>query len=227
MPASPRRVHYRSRSGGGFPDGMVGQQRHRAHGFNGHDQVPATVGMVLDRVSHGRTRRVFEVDEHHGSRLANRHGHGRAPGGTVGDDIMLTAMFLPAFRSEEEFVASGTITVGTYGACEGDSLVFPFMSNMSGFDTGVALINNSTLTASASCRGTARSRKTDDDVQERDKMDVDAKDQTVFILSMANPGPGTSERGVRVLRCLRLCLHHRYRIRQRRTGLLAGSEVVI
>ena len=128
----------------------------------------------------------------------------------VGDELTLTAMFLPGFRSDEEFVASATITVGTYGACEGDKLlVFPFMSNMGGFDTGVALINNSDVDGECVLSWDGEVEEEYEDVDERDKMDVDAKDQTVFILSMHEPRvPGASERGVRVLQCLRLCVHH-------------------
>ena len=105
--------------------------------------------------------------------------------GDVGDDLILSAMIEQRGASFEE---SSMLDVGTYAACTGDGLVFPFLSNMSGFDTGVALINNSDLDGECVLSWDGKVEEDYDDVDERDKMDVDAKDQTVFILSMTNPG---------------------------------------
>ena len=105
--------------------------------------------------------------------------------GDVGDDLILSAMIEQRGVSFEE---SSMLDVGTYAACKGDGLVFPFLSNMSGFDTGVALINNSDLDGECVLSWDGKVEEDYDDVDERDKMDVDAKDQTVFILSMTNPG---------------------------------------
>ena len=108
--------------------------------------------------------------------------------GAVGDDIMLSAMILPERRTDESFMVSSTLVVGTYGACTGDyTLVFPFISNSSGFDTGVALINNSKVDGSCVLSWDGKVLD-DEDVRSSDRKDVDAKDQTVFVLSMENAG---------------------------------------
>ena len=96
-------------------------------------------------------------------------------------------MLLPMWRSDESFVVSSTLVVGTYAACTGDTLVFPFISNSSGFDTGIALINNSKVDGSCVLSWDGKVLD-DEDVQSRDRKDVDAKDQTVFVLSMENAG---------------------------------------
>ena len=108
--------------------------------------------------------------------------------GEKDDEITLSAEFDPRRGMDEEFVVSDTLVVGTYGACEGDRLLFPFLSNMSGFDSGVALINNSDGKGECVLSWDGKVEEDYADVQERDKMDVDAKSQTVFILSTANPG---------------------------------------
>ena len=110
--------------------------------------------------------------------------------GNVGDDLILSAELLPekVRGTSESFVVSAKLDVGTYVSCTGDTLVFPFLSNMSGFDTGVALINNSDVDGECVLSWDGKVEKEYEDVDERDKMDVDAKGQTVFILSMANPG---------------------------------------
>jgi hypothetical protein len=149
---------------------------------------PATAGDVLERFSHGTDAAIYEVTNTSISDTQTIKLDFAPISADVGDELTLTAMFLPTFRSDEEFVASATITVGNYGACEGDSLLFPFISNMSGFDTGVALINNSDVDGECVLSWDGKVEEDYDDVQERDKMDVDAKDQTVFILSVANPG---------------------------------------
>jgi hypothetical protein len=150
---------------------------------------PATAGDVLERFSHGTDAAIYEVTNTSISDTQTIKLDFAPISADVGDELTLTAMFLPTFRSDEEFVASATITVGTYGACEGDKLlVFPFLSNMSGFDTGVALINNSDVDGECVLSWDGQVEEEYEDVDERDKMDVDAKDQTVFILSVANPG---------------------------------------
>ena len=92
-------------------------------------------------------------------------------------------------RMGESFVTSATLVVGTYGACTGDTLVFPFISNMGGFDTGVVLVNDSKVDGSCSLFWDGVMLTNDDDevvVADRDMMDVDSKEQTAFILSMQN-----------------------------------------
>jgi hypothetical protein len=111
--------------------------------------------------------------------------------GAVGDDLTLSAMLLPMRRSDESFVVSSTLVVGSYVACTGDTLVFPFISNMGGFDTGVVLVNDSKVDGSCSLFWDGVMLTNDDDevvVADRDMMDVDSKDQAVFILSVQNAG---------------------------------------
>ena len=111
--------------------------------------------------------------------------------GAVGDDLTLSAMILPRRRIDESFVVSSTLVVGTYAACTGDTLVFPFISNMGGFDTGVVLVNDSKVDGECSLFWDGVMLTNDDDevvVADRDMMDVDSKDQTAFILSMQNAG---------------------------------------
>ena len=111
--------------------------------------------------------------------------------GAVGDDLTLSAMLLPMRRSDESFVVSSTLVVGSYAACTGDTLVFPFVSNLGGFDTGVVLINDSKVDGECSLFWDGVMLTNDDDevvVADRDMMDVDSKDQTAFILSMQNAG---------------------------------------
>ena len=112
--------------------------------------------------------------------------------GAVGDDLTLSAMLLPERRgTNESFVVSSTLVVGSYDACTGDTLVFPFISNISGFDTGVVLINDSKVDGECSLFWDGVMLTNDDDevvVADRDMMDVDSKDQTAFVLSMQNAG---------------------------------------
>ena len=111
--------------------------------------------------------------------------------GGVGDDLTLSAMLLPMRRSDESFVVSSTLVVGSYVACTGNTLVFPFISNMGGFDTGVVLVNDSKVDGECSLFWDGVMLTNDDDevvVDDRDMMDVDSKDQTAFILSMQNAG---------------------------------------
>ena len=112
-----------------------------------------------------------------------------AAGGTVGDDITLSAMILPARRSDESFAYSAQLVVGSYVACTGDTLVFPFISNKSGFDTGVVLVNDSKVDGECSLFWDGVMLTNDDDevvVADRDMMEVDLKEQTAFVLSMQN-----------------------------------------
>ena len=81
--------------------------------------------------------------------------------------------------------------VGSYVACTGDTLVFPFISNMGGFDTGVVLVNDSKVDGECSLFWDGVMLTNDDDevvVADRDMMEVDSKDQTAFVLSMQNGG---------------------------------------
>ena len=110
--------------------------------------------------------------------------------GQMGDDLTLSAMFLETRTSphkETTFVVSETVVIGNYGDCAGETMVFPFISNSAGFDTGVALINNSKVGGRCVLSWDGKMLD-DDDVRSSDRKDVDAKDQTVFVLSMENAG---------------------------------------
>ena len=113
--------------------------------------------------------------------------------GAVGDDLTLSAMLLPerVRGTNESFVVSSTLVVGSFDACTGDTLTFPFISNMGGFDTGVVLVNDSKVDGECSLFWDGVMLTNDDDevvVADRDVMDVASKDQTAFILSMQNGG---------------------------------------
>ena len=98
--------------------------------------------------------------------------------GDVGDDLTLSVMFVPTRSSSAEFMESATITVGMYVACEGDSLLFPFISNTSGFDTGIVLVNTSEQTGDCGLMW--------DGEEVEDLKRVPAMGHTAFILSMEN-----------------------------------------
>ena len=105
-----------------------------------------------------------------------------AAGGTVGDDITLTAMILPARRTKETFAASATLVVGSYSACEGDSLFFPFVTSMSGWDTGIVVVNDSKVDGSCSLNW-GNMDLDDDEMDALSTIDVDAKDHMAFLVS--------------------------------------------
>ena len=102
--------------------------------------------------------------------------------GEVGDDLILTAELLPTRQSEESFVASGSVDVGTYVTCVGDKLFFPFVTSMEGWDTGIVVINDSEV--DGSCSLNWRNLKLDDDAMAAlSTIDVDAKDYHTLVLS--------------------------------------------
>ena len=105
-----------------------------------------------------------------------------AAGGTVGDDITLSAMILPARRSDESFAYSAQLVVGTYGACEGESLFFPFVTTMSGWDTGIVVVNNSDVDGSCSLNWGDLALE-DDEMEALSTVDVDSKDHDAFLVS--------------------------------------------
>lgn len=107
------------------------------------------------------------------------------PAGEVGDDIMLSAMFVPV-RGDSEFVESGRVTVGSYVTCKGDTLVFPFITNQSGYDTGVALMNDSETDGSC-ILGWGGEVPDADDVQSRDRVEVSSGKHEAFLVSLTNP----------------------------------------
>ena len=102
--------------------------------------------------------------------------------GEVGDDLILTAELLPMRQSDESFVVSDSVDVGTYVTCVGDKLFFPFVTSTSGWDTGIVVINDSEV--DGSCSLNWRNLKLDDDeTAALSTIDVDAKDYQTLVLS--------------------------------------------
>jgi hypothetical protein len=109
--------------------------------------------------------------------------------GVPGENITLSAMILPVRRSDESFVYSDQLVVGTYVACTGETVLFPFITNMSGYDSGIAVINDSNV--SGSCALNYGNMKLDDDeMEDLEMIDVEAKRYTAFTLSMGNTDEG-------------------------------------
>ena len=102
--------------------------------------------------------------------------------GTVGDDITLSAMILPARRSDESFATSATLVVGSFSACEGDSLFFPFVTSMSGWDTGIVVVNDSKVDGSCSLNW-GNMDLDDDEMEALSTIDVESKDHMAFLVS--------------------------------------------
>ena len=102
--------------------------------------------------------------------------------GTPGDDITLSAMILPVRRSDEKFAYSDMLVVGTYVACTGDDLFFPFVTSMSGWDTGIVVVNDSKVDGSCSLNW-GNMDLDDDEMEALSTIDVDAKDHMAFLVS--------------------------------------------
>ena len=104
-------------------------------------------------------------------------------GGGVGDNITLTAMLLPARGKDESFTESADLVVGTYDACKGDMLTFPFISNSNPFNTGIAIVNTSEHDGECELRWDGMKAKVG---QTKDVIDVDGMETSTFILSETN-----------------------------------------
>ena len=105
-----------------------------------------------------------------------------AAGGTVGDDVVLSAMILPARRTDESFGYSAQLVIGTYGACEGDGLFFPFVTSMTGWDTGIVVSNDSAVDGSCSLNWGNMDLE-DDELAALSTIDVDSKGYMSFLVS--------------------------------------------
>lgn len=103
--------------------------------------------------------------------------------GNSGQELVLTARFLRARGSDERFAVSDTLVVGTYGACKGDTLTFPFISNHGGFDTGVVLVNMSDVDGECELMWDGMAAGAG---QTKDVMDVDKMSQAIFTLGGMN-----------------------------------------
>ncbi|MDE0294216.1 MAG: hypothetical protein OXI93_08500, partial [Bryobacterales bacterium] len=106
-----------------------------------------------------------------------------AAGGAVGDDVTLSAMILPARRTDESFAYSAQLVIGSYGACEGDMLYFPFVTSMTGWDTGIVVVNDSEVDGSCSLNW-GNMDLDDDEMEALSTIDVDGKDHMAFLVSM-------------------------------------------
>ena len=105
-----------------------------------------------------------------------------AAGGDVGDDITLSAMILPVRRTKESFVYSATLVVGSYSACTGEKLFFPFVTTNSGWDTGIAVINDSEVDGSCTLNW-GNLGLDEDEMEALSTIDVKSKKFTVFQVS--------------------------------------------
>ena len=103
--------------------------------------------------------------------------------GNSGQELVLTAMFLRARGSDEKFGVSDKLVVGNYGACEGDKLFFPFVTSMTGWDTGIVVSNDSKVDGSCSLNW-GNMDLDDDEMEALSTIDVDAKDFMSFLVSM-------------------------------------------
>ncbi|MDE0435324.1 MAG: hypothetical protein OXH92_15070 [Bryobacterales bacterium] len=126
---------------------------------------------------------ILDINETTGTDTADLKITFEPGAGTVGDDITLSAMFLPVRRSDEKFATADTLVVGTYVACTGDSLFFPFVTSMSGWDTGIVVVNDSKVDGSCSLNW-GNMDLDDDEMEALSTVDVDAKGHTAFLVSM-------------------------------------------
>ena len=97
-------------------------------------------------------------------------------------DITLSAMLLPMRRTDESFMTSAELVVGTFDVCKGNKLFFPFVTSMSGWDTGIVVVNDSEVDGSCSLNW-GNMELEDDEMEALSTVDVDAKDHMAFLVS--------------------------------------------
>ena len=97
-------------------------------------------------------------------------------------NITLSAMLLPIRRTNESFMMSAELIVGSFDACSGDGLFFPFVTTMSGWDTGIVVVNNSDVDGSCSLNWGDLALE-DDEMEALSTVDVDSKDHDAFLVS--------------------------------------------
>ena len=102
-------------------------------------------------------------------------------------NITLSAMLLPLRRTNESFMKSTELIVGSFDVCKGDGLFFPFVTSMSGWDTGIVVVNDSKVDGSCYLNwGNMEFADADDMaayVETLSTVDVDAKDHHAFLVS--------------------------------------------
>ena len=113
------------------------------------------------------------------------------------DKVMLSVMFVPMSRTDESFITSSTIEVGVLGACEGDELFFPFVTTMTGWDTGLVLINNSIVDGNCSLNWGDQADLTDAQMEALSTIDVAAKGHKAFLVSMQRGADYSGSLGVK------------------------------
>ena len=98
-------------------------------------------------------------------------------------DITLSAMLLP-HRSEEDdmFIKSADLVVGSFDVCTGESLFFPFVTTVSGWDTGIAVVNDSEVDGSCSLNWN-NLKLTAAQMEALSSIDVKSKNHHVFQVS--------------------------------------------
>ena len=138
---------------------------------------PATAG-VLTRLSADGDMLTYEVDSSPLRDSTPLTLTLKPDPGDEGDVLYVSVMFVPTTSSMAKFDVSAKITAAMYGPCEGDSLLFPFISNKSGFDTGIVILNTSELAGNCGLMW--------DGEEVVNLKRVPAMGQTAFILSMEN-----------------------------------------
>ena len=110
-------------------------------------------------------------------------------------DITLSAMFLPMRASDESFIKSAELVVGSFDVCKGDGLFFPFVTTMTGWDTGIVVVNDSKVDGSCSLNW-GNMDLDDDEMAALSTIDVDGKDHTAFLVSMQRSADYSGSLGV-------------------------------
>ncbi|MDE0432366.1 MAG: hypothetical protein OXH92_00015 [Bryobacterales bacterium] len=104
-------------------------------------------------------------------------------------NVTISAMLLPMRRTNESFAMSAELIVGSFDVCKGDPLFFPFVTSMSGWDTGIVVVNDSKVDGSCYLNwGNMEFDDADDMaayVETLPTIDVDAKDHMAFLVSAA------------------------------------------
>ena len=150
---------------------------------------------LTDTEEGGAGELLYEVDNTSSRQTTSLVIEITPPVAEEGDEIMLTAEFLPMRRSDEEFAVSGELLVGTYAACAGDSLFFPFVTSMSGWDTGIVVVNDSKVDGSCSLNW-GNMDLDDDEMEALSTIEVDDKDHMAFLVSMQRGADYSGSLGV-------------------------------
>ena len=144
-----------------------------------------TSGQLTDTVEGDAGELIYEVEDTRTDDTSSLMIEITPEVGEEGDDITLSAEFLPMRRSDEDFEVSDELVVGTYAACKGESLFFPYVTSDSGWFTGIAVINDSKVDGSCSLNW-GNIDLDEDEMEALSTIDVDSKEFTVVHVSVAN-----------------------------------------